>query len=93
MTDKPDPDIAALLAEIKHLREDFSRMGNVVEDLVRHRGHAAADKMSQHAEKAWDSVHRGAESATHTLEQHPMTTLGSAFGLGLLFGMLFGNRR
>jgi ElaB/YqjD/DUF883 family membrane-anchored ribosome-binding protein len=92
MTDKPAPDVAALLAEMKHLREDFTRMGEVVEELVRGRAHAAADKVGERAEKAWAGVHRTAESASHTLEQNPMATLGGAFGLGLLFGMLFSGR-
>lgn len=93
MTDKQDPDVAALVAEIKHLREDFTRMGNVVEDLVRNRANAAADEVGRRAERAWDNVNKTAESTAHTLEQNPMATLGGAFGLGLLFGMLFSGRR
>lgn len=93
MTDKQDADIAALLAEIKHLREDFTRMGTVVEDLVRNRATAAADEVRGRAEQAWDEANKTAENAARTLEQNPMATLGGAFGLGLLFGMLFSSRR
>ena len=93
MTDKQDPDVAALLAEIKHLRDDFARMGTTVEDLVRNRANSAADEVGRRAERAWDDVSKTAESAAHKLEQTPMATLGGAFGLGLLFGMLFSSRR
>ena len=74
MTDKTDPDVQALAAEMKHLREDFGRIGKVVEELVRHRGSAAAAEASRTAEKAWDEVSKtarkrhpddGAEPACH----------------------------
>lgn len=93
MTEKQDPDVAALLAEIKHLREDFTRMGTIVEDLVRNRTNAAADEVGRRAERAWDDVSKTADNAARTLEQNPMATLGGAFGLGLLFGILFSGRR
>lgn len=92
MTDKQDPDVAALLAEIKHLREDFGRMGGVVEDLVRNRANAAAGEATRRAEKAWGDVNRTAEGAAQAMEQNPVATVGGAFGLGLLIGMLFSRR-
>lgn len=92
MSDRQDPDLQALMGEIKHLREDFARMGNVVEDLVRHRANAAKDEVNRRAERVWDDVGKTAESATHTMEQNPVATVGGAFGLGLLIGMLFGRR-
>lgn len=92
MADPKDQDVQALLAEIKHLREDFARMGTVVEDLVRHRADAAKDEVNRRAERAWDDVSRSAESATQAIEQNPVATVGGAFGLGLLIGMLFSRR-
>lgn len=93
MNDKRDPDLEALAAEIKQLREDFARAGKVLEELVRHRGNAAAAGATRRAEKAWDDVSRTAESAAQTLEQNPMATVAGAFGLGLVLGMLFSGRR
>lgn len=92
MSDPKDPDVQALLAEIKHMREDFARMGGVVEDLVRHRANAAKDEVGRRAERAWEEVNRKAESATQAMEQNPLASLGGAFGLGLLIGMLFSRR-
>lgn len=93
MNDKPDPDLEALTTEIKQLREDFTRTAKVLEELVRHRGNAAAAEATRRAEKAWDDVGRTAESAAQTLEQNPLASLGGAFGLGLMLGMLFSGRR
>ena len=93
MNDKTDPDIEALAAEIKQLREDFARTGKVLEELVRHRGSAAAGEAGRRAGEAWDDVNRTAESAAQTLEQNPLATLAGTFGLGLILGMLFGGRR
>ena len=92
MADKQDSDVQALLAEIKHLREDFARMGTVVEDLVRHRAGAAADDVGRRAEHAWDEVSKTAEGAAQAMEQNPVATVGGAFGIGLLIGMLFSRR-
>ena len=92
MSDKTDPDVAALLGEIKHLREDFARMGTVVEDLVRNRANAAKDEVGRRAERAWEDVGKKAENAAHAMEQNPVATVGGAFGLGLLIGMLFSRR-
>lgn len=93
MNDKTDPDLQALAGEIKHLREDFARVGTVLEDLLRHRTSAAANEATRRATEAWDEVNRRAESAAHTIEQNPLTTVGGAFGLGLVLGMLFSGRR
>ena len=93
MSDKPDADLEALAGEIKHLREDFARVAKVVEELVRHRGSAAAAEAGRRAGQAWDDVSRTAESAAQTLEQNPLATLAGTFGLGLILGMLFGGRR
>jgi ElaB/YqjD/DUF883 family membrane-anchored ribosome-binding protein len=80
------------MAEIKHMREDFARMGNVVEDLVRHKAGAAADEVGRQAGRAWDGVNRTADGAAQAMEQNPVATVGGAFGLGLLIGMLFSRR-
>lgn len=93
MDNNADPDMQALAGEIKHLREDFARLGATLEELVRHRGSAAAAQATKTAERAWDEVNRTAETAAHKLEERPLTTIGSAFGIGLLLGMLFSGRR
>ena len=67
-------------------------MGSVVEDLVRHRASAAAGEATRRAEQAWDDVNRTAEGAAQAMEQNPVATVGGAFGLGLLIGMLFSRR-
>lgn len=92
MANTNDPDVQALMGEIKHLREDFARMGTVIEDLVRHRAEAARDEVGRRAEKAWDGMNRTADTATAAMEQNPVATVGGAFGLGLLIGMLFSRR-
>jgi ElaB/YqjD/DUF883 family membrane-anchored ribosome-binding protein len=92
MSTAGDPDIKALLGEIKTLREDFARMGGVVEDLVRHRAGKAADEVGRRAERAWDGVNTAAEGASRAMEDNPLAAVGGAFGLGLLIGMLFSRR-
>lgn len=93
MSDKQEPDVQALAGEIKHLREDFGRIGRVLEEFVRHRGSAAAAEASRTAGQAWEEVSKTAETAAQTLEKKPLATLAGAFGLGLLLGMLFSGRR
>lgn len=93
MNDKPGPDLESLAADISHLREEFGRIGKLVETILRHGGSAAAAEAGRTAEQAWDEVNRTAEKAAKAVEQNPLTTLAAAFGLGMLLGMLFGGRR
>lgn len=78
--------------EIKQLREDIARMGGIVEDLVRRRANEAVDEVTRRAERAWEDAGRLTEDAQHAMEKNPVATIGGAFGLGLLMGILFARR-
>lgn len=93
MNEKSQPDLQSLAAEVAHLREEFGRIGKMIETIVRHGGSAAAAGAGRTAEQAWDEVGRTAEKAAKAVEQNPLSTLAAAFGIGLLMGMLFGGRR
>jgi len=92
MSETSDADVQALAGQIKSLREDFARVGRVVEEMVRRRGSAAMADAAQTAEKAWDEMGEVGAAAVKTMEQNPLATLAGAFGLGLLLGLLFGRR-
>ena len=93
MSDMQETDTQELAGEIKNLRDDFGRIGRVLEEFVRSRGAAAAAGAGRTAERAWEEVSKTAESAAQTIEENPLATLAGAFGIGLLLGMLFSGRR
>ncbi|MDE2463389.1 MAG: hypothetical protein KGO02_06720 [Alphaproteobacteria bacterium] len=84
--------VRGIADEIKNLREDLARMGSIVEELVRRRANDAVDEVTRRAEKAWEDAGRMSDEAAKVLEANPVATIGGAFGLGILVGLLFGRR-
>jgi ElaB/YqjD/DUF883 family membrane-anchored ribosome-binding protein len=78
--------------EMKTLRDDLARMGSIVEELVRRRANDAVDEVTRRAEKALEDAGRLSDEAAKVIEANPLTTVGGAFGLGVLIGLLFGRR-
>jgi hypothetical protein len=45
------------------------------------------------AEKMWTGVKRQAQQVGHEIEERPLVSALTAFGVGIAIGMLFGGRR
>lgn len=93
MTTGTDADIKALQAEIKELRADFAKVTETLRDLVRHGGAEAGAKARESGEKLWDEARKHVLGVTHEIEEKPMTAAVTAFGIGVVLGMLFCGRR
>ncbi len=88
-----DKDIDALRAEMTTLRNDLSAVVHTLRDMGAERGTATYARMQEAAEQARAKGHRAAETVAESVEQRPFTSLASAFGIGLLLGLLFSGRR
>ena len=93
MADSTAEDLKTLRAELANLRADLGRISETLKDVVKHGREEAVGKASEAAEKLQDEIGRRAERLSNEIEQKPLTAVFTAFGLGVLLGMLFGGRR
>ena len=89
MTAHSDGDAAKLRSEMDRLHADIAKIGETLKMIMNdgkevarsHARHAAAD-VQEH-------VTSTIEAAAHEIEERPLTAALSAFGVGLILGMLF----
>lgn len=86
MADSTAEDLKTLRAELANLRADLGRISETLKDVVKHGRDEAAEKLQ-------DEIGRRTERLSREIEQKPLTAVFTAFGLGVLLGMLFGGRR
>jgi ElaB/YqjD/DUF883 family membrane-anchored ribosome-binding protein len=92
MTTETSKDTDALIAELKQLRADFAKLGELLQTTARHAGEDAVQRAKASGEKAWSDAKSGAEDVIEKIEKNPLSAAGIAFGVGMLFGLLFGRR-
>lgn len=85
-----DKDLEAIRAEMNALRNDLSGVMQTLREIGEDRGGAIYERLRQSADRARQEGYRRAEGMAHEVERHPFTSLASAFGIGLLLGLLFG---
>lgn len=88
-----DKDVEALRAEITALRSDLGAVIHTIKGMGAERGTAAYERVHEAADRARAQGHRAAETVAEGVEQRPFTSLASAFGIGLMLGLLFSGRR
>jgi ElaB/YqjD/DUF883 family membrane-anchored ribosome-binding protein len=86
-------DIQALRAELKNLRDDFAKIGELLKDSARNRGAEAADKLRATAERGWSEAKSTAQTVIEEMEERPVQAAAAVFVAGMLFGLLLGGRR
>jgi ElaB/YqjD/DUF883 family membrane-anchored ribosome-binding protein len=93
MTDVLDRDMANLRKELADLREDFANIARTLQDLAKH-GKAEAFSRAQdtHADLL-ENVSTFANSAARQIEEKPVQSTLTSFGIGMLIGMLLNGRR
>src|SRR5579862_4437776 len=93
MSTTTEADFEALQAELKQLRGDLARLNETVRDFVRHGSAEAVNRARESGEKLWGEAKKRASTVTDEIEEKPITAAITAFGLGVVLGMLFSNRR
>jgi ElaB/YqjD/DUF883 family membrane-anchored ribosome-binding protein len=87
-----ESDVRALSDELKQLREEFASIARLLESAARNAGTEAAQAARATGERAWKEVRRGADELTSRIEARPVTSAATAFGIGIILGLLFGRR-
>jgi len=88
-----DLDTKSLLAELQQLRADFGRVADSLRVILQQRGSETLGKAHDAADKVWDEARKQADTVVREIESRPVAAAVSAFGLGMMLGMLFGSRR
>jgi ElaB/YqjD/DUF883 family membrane-anchored ribosome-binding protein len=88
-----ESDVQALSDELKQLRAEFTKLGQLLESAARNAGSEAAQAARATGERAWSEVKKGADDLTQRIEARPVTSAATAFGIGVVLGLLFAARR
>ncbi len=92
MTSATEADIQALIAEMKNLRADVERIGGLLKDTARHGTEEATAKVKETAEHRWSEAKTRAKGLMEEMEQKPLQSALTIFGVGVLLGLLVGRR-
>jgi ElaB/YqjD/DUF883 family membrane-anchored ribosome-binding protein len=87
-----EADVQALSDELKQLRSEFVRLGQLIESTARSASSEAAQAARATGERAWGEVRNRADDLASRIESRPITSAAVAFGIGVFLGLLFGRR-
>jgi ElaB/YqjD/DUF883 family membrane-anchored ribosome-binding protein len=93
MSEATDSDIQALRTELKNLRADFTKIGEILKDTAKNRGADAADKLRASAERGWTEAKSTAQTMIEEMEDRPLGTAMVVFVAGMLLGLLVAGRK
>lgn len=93
VNERIEADVEALAEEVKRLRADFSKIADLLKMTAGHAGEEAASQARAAGERAWVGAKSTADELVQRIESRPVSSTAIAFGIGLIFGMLFGSRR
>jgi ElaB/YqjD/DUF883 family membrane-anchored ribosome-binding protein len=86
-------DISALEAEIKRLRSDVAKIAETMHEIAGNGIAGAQQQAEASTEKMWTEVKRQAENVGAEIENRPLAAALTAFGGGILLGLLLHGRR
>lgn len=87
-----DVDVAKLRADLDQLRNDIAKLGDTVKTVLADGGDAAYERVRRSAEKYQKRAKDFVDIAAEEIEERPIATILSAFGIGLVMGLLFSRR-
>ncbi|HXL98686.1 MAG TPA: hypothetical protein VN932_02070 [Rhizomicrobium sp.] len=93
MSTTTEKDVESLVAEMKQLRGDFAKLGELLQKTIRHAGEEAAREAAAAGERAWTGAKVKADEFAQSVQEEPLLYTAGAFGIGMLLGILFGSRR
>jgi ElaB/YqjD/DUF883 family membrane-anchored ribosome-binding protein len=88
MSSATEADLQALIAEMKNLRADVERIGGLLKDTARHGTEDVTDAVRERAEAGWDEAKSKARTILEEMEQRPVQSALTIFGIGMLLGLM-----
>lgn len=84
-----------LVTDLKRVVHDSEELLHATKDVAGEKAHEMRERLNEAMESAKRACHRleekaieGAKAADRTIREHPYQSIGVAFGLGLLIGVL-----
>jgi ElaB/YqjD/DUF883 family membrane-anchored ribosome-binding protein len=93
MADTVEGDIKALQDEIRQLRRDLSDIAATLRDTVQHGREEVVERARESGEHVQHKATKAAQDAIHEIEEKPLSSALTAFGVGLVMGLLMHGRR
>lgn len=93
MNEQIETDVQALTEEVQRLRADFAKIAELLKTTAGHAGEEAATQARAASERAWTGAKSTADELLQRIESRPVSSTAIAFGIGLIFGLLFAGRR
>ena len=87
-----ESDVRALSGELKQLRAEFAKLAQLLETTARNATSDAAQAARETGERAWSEIKSQADDLAQRIEARPVTAAATAFGVGVVLGLLFGRR-
>lgn len=88
-----ESDIRTLQSQIQELRNDFAKTVADLKDVAANGMQQASGAAQASAERVWGEVKRQANTVTREIEERPLTSALTAFGAGIVLGLLLSSRR
>lgn len=93
MSTATENDVTALAAEMKQLRSDFVKIAEILQTTVRDAGSDAMQQARAKGEEAWNQAKAKTDDIVELIESRPVASTATAFGIGMLLGMLMHGRK
>ena len=93
MASDMDMDLKALRDELLQLRKDFSKLTDTLENTARHGAAEAKERVRHTVDGLRGEASDAADRLGHKIEANPIQGALSAFGIGVVLGLLLSSRR
>jgi ElaB/YqjD/DUF883 family membrane-anchored ribosome-binding protein len=93
MKSEMDMDIKELRDELIQLRKDFAKLTDTLEATAKHGAAEAKEKVRETVSGLRGEAEDAAERLSHKIEANPIQGALSAFGIGVVLGLLLSPRR
>jgi ElaB/YqjD/DUF883 family membrane-anchored ribosome-binding protein len=87
-----DAEYETLRKELDQLRSDIGSLSRTLKDIATDQGSAAYEKVKQSAQRAQTQATEAIGAVGSEIGERPFTSMFTAFGIGLVIGMLFSRR-
>jgi ElaB/YqjD/DUF883 family membrane-anchored ribosome-binding protein len=92
MTIASESEVQALRADMEQLRADFAKVCDTLKEIARHRKADAVEQVDKTIDLALQGLKAGGKEVTETLQERPLASALTAFGVGMALGLVL-NRR
>ncbi|QKT04739.1 hypothetical protein HUS23_13430 [Ectothiorhodospiraceae bacterium 2226] len=89
---KKEVDLNQMQSELAQLRNEFAQISATMRDIAANRTDAAMQNLREAAGRAQDQARVTAERVQAQIEERPVASVLTSFGVGLLLGILLDRR-